>query len=446
MRKFRLRLTAIACCLLSASLLVSCRGTNTPEPTPVPPTPTPEPPLVTLTVWDQFQRDAENALINDLNSRFEEAHPGVQINRIVKSFDSLRATVDEGLKNPEGPDVIQLNQGSDMRAEVEQGLLLGLTKYVPQYKWDRRFSDGILARNRFTADGRQFGVGDLYGVSPTAEVVGVFFNKEKFEQMGLEVPNTLAEFEAILSAAKLAGEVPLVLGNAERWPGIHIFSALEHVLLPDRTWLDNFVYGRESASFDIPENVEAAALVQQWVDAGYFNEDYADLGYEDAWKMFAGGNGLMMLTGSWLSADIVNMGGENFGFFLVPPVDEGDNALAIGGAGVPFTIRRGSQHADLAADYLDWMVSLFAGERWLETGVLPGVPVHESKIPVGTLLGDIVSAYGTISAGDQVGHYIDWSGPTMYEVMGTLVAKLMAKEISPEQFVAEIQAEYAMKP
>jgi raffinose/stachyose/melibiose transport system substrate-binding protein len=407
---------------------------------------TPTVATVTLTVWDQFQRDAERALIDDLNATFEQAHPGVKINRVVKSFDGLRATIGNELRNPDGADVGQVNQGADMRAVVIDDLLLDLTPYVSRYRWDKTFSPGILARNSFTADGSQFGTGNLYGVSPTAEVVGVYYNKEKFQELGLTVPRTFAEFETLLAKAKAAGEAPIVLGNLEQWPGIHIFSAIEHILLPDRTWLDDFVYRRADVSFDIPENIAAAAKVQEWVRAGYFSDDFANIGYEDAWKSFADGNGLMLLTGSWLSADIVNVEGERFGFFLLPPLQAGDKVLAIGGAGVPLTIRSGTDQADLAAEYLDWMVSRYAGERWLETGVLPGVPVHESMIPDGTLLGDIVSAYGAVSASNNVGHYIDWAGPTMYDVMGAAVQKLMALQSTSQEFVAEIQSEYAESP
>jgi raffinose/stachyose/melibiose transport system substrate-binding protein len=407
------------------------------------PQPTAEPTTVTLRVWDQFQRDTEKALIDALNREFEASHPGVKIKRTVKSFDDLKTTVRAGLTDPNGPDVVQVNQGADMRSAVQAGLLLDLTPYLSKYRWDERFSPGILARNTFSSDGARFGTGSLFGVSPTAEVVGVYYNKDKFTALGLKVPNTLAEFESLLAKARAAGETPIMFGNRESWPGIHIFSAVEHILLPSRAWLDDFVYGRGNVSFSIPENAEAAARVQQWVRAGYFTGGFSQIGYEDSWKQFASGKGLLMLTGSWLSADIVRTGGEKFGFFLLPPVQPDRKVLAAGGVGVPFCIRRGSRNADLAAEYLDWMVSTHAGELWLEEGVLAAVPVHQSKIPVGTLLGDIVVAYSSIKINDRVGHYIDWAGPTLYDRLGSGITDLMALGTTPEEFVTRIQADYA---
>ena len=435
-----------ALCLLAVTLwLTGCGAPAVPSPTPVPPTATPTLeaiPTVTLTVWDQFERPTERALVDYLNTRFEAVHPGVKIKRVVKSFDDLRASVEPALTDSNGPDVIQVNQGADMRVAVRAGRLLDLSPYLTRYNWGEQFSPGTLARNSFSADGSRFGAENLYGVSPTAEVVGFYYNKDKFQKLGLAVPQTFAKLELLLLDARNAGEVPIMFGNLDRWPGIHIFSAIEHVMLPNRTWLDDFVYGRGGVSFATAENTRAAAKVQEWVTAGYFRSDFAGIGYERAWKLFADGQGAMMLAGSWLSADIVKIGGERFGFFLLPPEREDAGAMAVGGLGVPFCIRSGTAHADLAAEYLNWMVSRRVGELWLQDGVLPAVPVHDSRIPTGTLLGDIVSAYSKINSSDAVGHYIDWAGPTMYDVLGTATQELMALQVTPQDFVARIQSEF----
>lgn len=398
---------------------------------------------ITLTVWDQFGRDTERVLIDEMNARFESSHPGVKINRVVKSFDDLKATVLSTLSDRNGADIGQVNQGADMRAAARSNLLLDLTPYLAKYHWDARFSPDLLARNSVSPGGSEMGSGNLLGISPTAELVGVYYNKEKFEKLGMIPPKTFAEFEALLARARAAHETPLMLGNLEGWPGIHVFSAIQHILLPDRTWLDDFIYGRGHVSFYIDENIRAAAKVQDWVHEGYFSDGFETISYDDSWKRFAGGEGVMLLGGSWLSADMVRIGGEKFGFFLLPPLREGGQALAVGGVGLPFSIRNGTKNADIAVEYLNWMVSPHSGEMWLDHGVLPAMPVHASRIPVGTLLGDIVSTYGSVSADNLLGHFIDWAGPTMYDVMGTATSDLMALEISPRDFAARIQVEYS---
>lgn len=446
----------LASLALIAVMLAGCGATVVP--TAVPPTaapataipPTSVPPTVVpaagpLVVWDQFARDAEKAVLDGLNTQFEADHPGVKIDRVVKSYDDLKVTIKLALSDPNGPDIGQVNQGADMGGAVQGNLLVDLTPYTSKYGWDKTFSGGLLARNSWTADGKSFGTGNLYGVSPTAEVVGVFYNKTKFDKLGVAVPKTLADFETILAKAKQAGEIPLYFGNLDGWTGIHLWSAIEHVLLPDRTWLDNFVYGRNNVSFDISENVQASAKLQEWVKAGYLTDGFAAIGYDDSWKQFGAGQGVMFITGSWISGDLVTAGGENFGFFLMPPVQAGGKALAVGGIGLPFCIRNGAKNPELAAEYLDWMVSPQAAEAWLAKGILPAMPVDASKIPAGTLLGDIVTTFGAINQADGVGHYLDWAGPTMYDTLNAAIQELMALKITPEEFTAKVQAAYAKK-
>lgn len=130
-----------------------------------------------LLVWDQFYRDEESKVIETLNAEFEAAHPGVKIQREVKVLDDLKTTVKLALTKADGPDVAQVNQGrNDMGALVEAGLLLPLNSYLDQFNWGSVFSTSVASRNSFTEDGKTFGTGNLYGVSPTAEVVGVFYN------------------------------------------------------------------------------------------------------------------------------------------------------------------------------------------------------------------------------------------------------------------------------
>ena len=66
-----------------------------------------------------------------------------------------------------------------MGALVKGGLLTPLDDYAEAYGWGDRYSATLLDLNRFSADGKEFGTGNLYGLSQMGEIVGVFYNKEK---------------------------------------------------------------------------------------------------------------------------------------------------------------------------------------------------------------------------------------------------------------------------
>ncbi|NLC30131.1 MAG: extracellular solute-binding protein [Chloroflexi bacterium] len=191
--------------ILVLTLLLILSACATPTDQPQPQVPSEE---TTLVVWDQFYRDEESKVIEILNSEFEAAHPGVKIERETKVLADLQMTVKLALGETDGPDVAQVNQGrSDMGALVEAGLLLPLDDYVAQYNWGNVFSSSVASRNSFTTDGSTFGQGSLFGVSPTAEVVGVFFNK------GI-LPITTGRFRPpskILSSSWLISKLPISL-------------------------------------------------------------------------------------------------------------------------------------------------------------------------------------------------------------------------------------------
>jgi raffinose/stachyose/melibiose transport system substrate-binding protein len=44
---------------------------------------------------------------------------------------------------------------------------------------------------------------------------------------------------------------------------------------------------------------------------------------------------------------------------------------------------------------------------------------------------------------DAVGHYLDWATPTFYDTLTASLQELMAKEITPEEFVQKLEADHA---
>lgn len=397
----------------------------------------------TLLVWDQFYRGVESEVIDTLNAEFEADHPGVTIERVSKVLDDLNTTVKLAMSEPSGPDVSQVNQGrGDMGAMVQADLLLPLDDYAEQYGWNDLFSASVLSRNSFTPDGATFGEGSLYGVSPTAEVVGVYYNKQKFEENGWTVPTTWDEFTQLLADIKAAGETPIAFGNLDGWNGIHEFSAVQHVLV-DGEYINDFVYAVNDVSFDTPENQEAARIMQEWVEAGYFTEGFTGIGYDDVTVLFKSGDGVLTITGSWLAGELVD-GEFDFGFFLVPQESADEPQLAIGGVGIPYAIRKTTENPDLAAEYVNWMVSPRAAQLWAEASFVPAMPLPEgTEVEEGSLFADTVAAWNRINEDNGVGHYIDWATPTFYDTIVAELQKLFGMQTTPEEFTANVQQDYA---
>lgn len=398
---------------------------------------------ITLVVWDQFYRPEESAVIEALNAEFEEAHPGVKIQREVKVLDDLKMTLKLALAEADGPDIAQVNQGrSDMGAMVEADLLLPLNDYLAKYSWGNVFSTSVASRNSFTADGKSFGQGNLYGVSPTAEVVGVYYNKDLFKKNRWSVPTTFEEFQELLAKIKKAGITPISFGSLDGWNAIHEFSAIQHLLVSS-DYINNLTYGVNNVSFDTPENQEAAQILLDWAQAGYFTDGFPGIGYDDCNNNFKAGEGAMTITGSWFAPELMTGTDQEFGFFLLPGLS-GKQTMAIGGVGIPYAIRKTTQHPDLAAEYLDWMISPRAAELWAQAGMLPAMSLPEdTKVKTDNLFGDTLHAWETINKNNAVGHYIDWATPTFYDTLVAELQKLLGSIATPADFTAAVERDYA---
>jgi raffinose/stachyose/melibiose transport system substrate-binding protein len=396
-----------------------------------------------LKVWDVWTGEVESQVIETLHREFEADHPNVVIRRTAKSIINMQATVRPALSNPDGPDIVQINSGrSDLAALVSAGLLANLTPYWQEYGWTNRFSAPLAARNRVLSDGSAYGRGNIYGLAPTAEFVGVFYNKEKFAAADISVPTTLTEFEDVMATLKAAGEIPLMFGNLDGWPAIHLYGEIQNAFINDPTYLNDLIYRRGEVSFDVPTHEQAAAKYQDWVKQGYFPPDFNGLAYDEAWQQFNNDQGAMLLGGSWLSNDLLAGPNEaNLGFFLLPPLDEGDEKLTLAGASAAYVIRQGSPNTNLAAEYINWMMSDRAMVLWQQAGLVPIMPV-DSTAGESDLDTDINAAWRELSEGERIGHYLDWATPTFYNTLAVSLQELGDGQITPKEFAQKLQADY----
>jgi raffinose/stachyose/melibiose transport system substrate-binding protein len=242
-----------------------------------------------------------------------------------------------------------------------------------------------------------------------------------------------------LATIKAGGLVPITFGNLEGWPGIHTYGALAHVY-SDINDINNMIYRNEGGTFLTEGNLEGAQTFVDWIDQGYFSPGFAGMDNDTgALGEFTSGKSAMWLAGSWNSGSIsAALGEDKVGFFLLPSPIGDDVAPTIGGIGLGYGIRATSANADLAAEYIDFITSSDAANVLFDNGYLPAIAIDDSKLTEGTLTADLIHAWETISAADKVGQYFDWTLPDI----GARIQELAAKQVTPEEFVAEVQADY----
>jgi raffinose/stachyose/melibiose transport system substrate-binding protein len=395
---------------------------------------------VTLTVWDQEVRGGQAAQMTQLNAAFQAKYPNIKLKRVSRSFDDLKTTLRLALSGNEPPDIVQANNGrSDMGEFVKAGQLVPLDPYAAAYNWKERYADAVLQYSRYSADGKTFGEGNLYGLPQVGEVVGIYYNKAKLAQLGLQPPKTWADFESALAKAKQAGQIPLEFGNLDKWPAIHVFGTIQRRWVP-ADQITTLAFGRPGASWMSSENTEAAKDLVSWVEKGYFNTGFNGFGYDPAWQAFGKGTGVFLIAGTWLQADLQKALGSNAGFMLPPGESADGQPVATGGTGLPFAITTKSKNPDAAAAYINFITSKDAMTVLAKTDNLPIADTAEQQVAAG-LQQDVFSAFGAASKGGLV-PYLDYATPTMYDTLGAALQDLLAGKSDPDKFLKRLQDDY----
>lgn len=401
---------------------------------------------VTLTVWDQEVRGGQAAQITKLNDAFQKKYPNIKLQRVSRSFDDLNKTIKLALSGDNPPDVFQTNNGrADMGTFVKGRLILPLDRYAQAYGWDQRYPESVRQYSSYSPDGATFGRGSLYGLPQVGEVVGVYVNKKHLQEAGLSTPKTWEEFEAGLATlkSKRPNEAPLVLGNLDKWPAVHVFGPVQaqHVA-PDT--IRRLGFGQRGGSWQTPENTAAAQNLVEWVDKGYIDAKANGLGYDPAWQSFGKGTGTYLMAGTWLAPDLSTAMKDDVTFILPPPsAAAGGKVVSTGGTGIPWAISAKSKNPDAAAAYIDFITNSEAMKVLAETGNLPVVETASQKAP-DALTQDVFTAFGTVVDENGLVPYLDYATPTMGDTLGAALQDLIAGRENPAQFLETVQKDYGV--
>ena len=370
-------------------------------------------------------------------AQFEEANPGVTVEASYLGWDDFMSTIKLKMADNDPPDLAHGNQGFTVDGTlIQSGLVISLEKYANAYGWKNLFADGALAEFMWSDDGSTWGSGNLYGISPVAEDVIVYYNKDKLKSLGLSVPSTFAEFENALKVSKDAGELPIALGGADGWPIIHVWGLIEgaHV---DPSQTRSWIFNAKNTDYSTPERIKAAEKLADMASAGYFGSDSLGIGYDDANAMFIGGEGVFNLTGTWMTADFNSGMGDNVGAFAMPRANGG---VAGGGSfALPWHISSKSENPALAAKFINHLLSNEFIDDLMGVG---RVPAQSPTIdPTSNLQAEVIAASNALVGANAKTFYTDWATPGMYDTVTQELQKVIGGAASAQEFMDAMAAE-----
>lgn len=392
---------------------------------------TDEPEEVVLTFWWEGAAVGNLEIFQQSFARYQEMNPHVTIEVSAIPFEDMLRTFPLALDGGTGPDIsMSLPLESTTFPAAQAGHLVDLGPIGEERGWFDNY-------NTNATDVNNRGLGGVFGIPYEWTVVGVYYNTEIFESVGLQPPGSFAEFEAILADLHGAGITPISVGGLDGWPLMHVWQAVVHGNVEYEV-LRGLEDKDPTFSYEHPGIIEAAEKVVEWAEAGYIDENAVSTSFVDANNLFLNGDVAMNVGGTWVQSDFRQADFE-VGFFAMPMMNP-DLPARIGGftPANDIVIIDGGEHVDEAIALLDYLLSEENMRFWWESGLLVPYIFDEAPAGVDRLQEDIYAAMTT----HLPGHFIGVSAPETARVTWAGMQEMVSGARTVAEVFADIQATY----
>ncbi len=379
-------------------------------------------------VWSLgYSGDYNDTLVE----RFNEANDDVNIvyeDVLTGTFTENNQKVRIALENEAGPHVLGgVDVGANLQALVSTGQVLDLTEYYRASGLIDRIPPNLLSQ--VTIEGR------IYAIPQNMESVGVFYNKDVFAELDLDVPTEWAEYIEVLEAVKDAGYYGYTMGLAGGWPSALMASM--------------FMYSSAGSEY-----IDVLSGTQPWTDCdncldglnafygmvanGYANPEPLGIDYDQSLDLFYQGINVMVLNGPWfIDASASAEPDFEIGFFYLPAVNPNTDIKTLGGIGGSLIV---AEYADVDAAFklLDWLTTEeIAVQALREVSVQPAFSIDVPD-DIAPLTYQIASE--TAANVDKIGFWpVTYLPPKVFGDMNQIVQGMIGGMLTPEELLSEMQ-------
>ena len=261
----------------------------------------------TLVINSDQADPAPKAAFAEVVKQFEAANPDIKVK--LNTFD--KEAYKTALRNwlaTEPPDVVFWYAGNRMKQFVDKKLFEDVSDL---------WTDGDLLNKMSTAAPAMSIDKKQWGMPYTYYQWGVYYRKDIFEKLGIEIPKTYDEYLAACAKIKEAGIAPVTIGTKYLWTAAGWFDYLNmrtngldfHIDLMDGKI--PYTDDRVKATF---------ANWSKMVEPEYFVKDHATYSWQEALPFLLKGEAAMYLLGNFITPQFGDQK-ENMGFFQFPIIN-----------------------------------------------------------------------------------------------------------------------------
>jgi len=321
---------------------------------------------VNLEFWYWAESDAPGAdkWMAETVAEYKKVKPNVTINVVPQSADTLISAFQTAAASKSGPDLASQWATGPVLSFVWSDSIAPISDLVPADEMSH-----WLNTNENTYGGKVWAM-PMYLLG-----IGLAYNKDLFAQAGVTPPTgdrwTWDEFVAASAKLKAAGITPFVGGDKNGYLGAWWFANVGGQELASVQELAKAVVGE--VPFTDPKYTGWYTKLDEYVKAGYVNNDVMSLDLDQGVRLFAQGKGAMTFTSDGMLATAMKDLGEDKVGVMRPP-KLGTGALADAGnatQSISHFVTSWSPNPQEAADFLQFMHTPDRLTAWYKaTGVV----------------------------------------------------------------------------
>ena len=305
----------------------------------------------TLVVNSNQSGESSEAAFNAYVAAFEAAHPDIDVQVNLTEHEAYKTAIRNFLV-AEAPDVAIWFAGNRMKFFVDQDLFMDVSDV-----WADADLNNIMSSSKasLTVDGKQYGVPWGY------YQWGVYYRKDIFDNLGLNVPKDWDEFKWVCAMLKKNGITPITIGTKYLWTAGGWFDYLNLRVNGYEHHMD-LTAGKISY-----EDSSLDAVFDAWrelIDPGYFLEDHATYSWQEAQAPQINGEAAMYLIGNFYVPALESAGVvDKMDFFQFPPIVEGIGTFEDAPTDT-MHIPSGAKNVEDAKKFLAFMSDPAAATNW----------------------------------------------------------------------------------
>ena len=324
----------------------------------------------------QMKREAVDTF-DAIIEKFQQDNPGITVEQ--NSIPDASQVLTTRMASNDAPDVFtHWPDRAEYKVLIDEGYVLDLS--------GESFMSGI---NPAILDMIKYN-GKSYMVPIALNAMGVFYNADQFNELGLTVPNTYSEFVQLLEKVKAAGKTPLMLPDKDAWTIEQSSCLLTGTWLPDIEGFYTKLQKGEISAKDEPMYKRQAEVLLEL--RNYGQKDTLGTGYDQAIGEFATGKSVMFLQGIWAIPSI-KKANPDLQFAMFPfPGEKAEDTKTVVGVDSAVAISAEGKNLDISKNFVSFIASKDAGQIYADLDGSPSaITGVETKVKEYQALVDLMN-------------------------------------------------------